>query len=405
MTGAGTDKSKTGFELAGPVVVLVEPQLGENIGMAARAMGNFALTQLRIVNPRDGWPNVSAQRAAAGADHILDHVELFDTVEQAVADLDLLFATTARAHDQAKPVVPPPAAAREIVDHIAGGGKAGILFGRERYGLQNDEVALANRIVTFPVNPGFASLNLAQAVLLMGYEWFKLSTKGALPFAMPERSERASQHQMQAFFENLVRELDKVEFLRPAEKRDTMLVNLRNIFARMEPTKQDMHTLHGVVMAIAEGRKGPAKGGVLDGEQATRLRALLAEHGQGAPTPDHGSTVRGLARLLRRNPTDAERLLWQALTRDRRFAGHFKRQTPVGRHIPDFVSFAHRLAIDLVNANETETIAADRAARRAWLESRGYAVIEITAGDVEADLPRELARLEASLTSSRPSGP
>src|SRR5882724_9987631 len=276
MTGAGTDKSKTGFDLAGPVVILVEPQLGENIGMAARAMGNFALTQLRIVNPRDGWPNVSAQRAAAGADHILDHVALFDTVEQAVADLDLLFATTARAHDQAKPVVPPPVAAREIVDHIAGGGKAGILFGRERYGLQNDEVALANRIVTFPVNPGFASLNLAQAVLLVGYEWFKLSTEGALPFAMPERSEPASQHQMEAFFDNLVRELDKVEFLRPAEKRETMLVNLRNIFLRMDPTKQDMHTLHGVVMAIAEGRKGPAKGGVLDGEQATRLRLLRA---------------------------------------------------------------------------------------------------------------------------------
>jgi tRNA/rRNA methyltransferase len=402
MTGAGTDKSKTGFDLAGPVVVLVEPQLGENIGMAARAMGNFALTQLRIVNPRDGWPNVSAQRAAAGADHILDHAELFDTVEQAVADLDLLFATTARAHDQAKPVVPPQAAAREIVDHIASGGKAGILFGRERYGLQNDEVARANRIVTFPVNPGFASLNLAQAVLLMGYEWFKLSTEGALPFAMPERSERASQHQMQAFFENLVRELDKVEFLRPAEKRDTMLVNLRNIFTRMEPTKQDMHTLHGVVMAIAEGRKGPAKGGVLDGEQATRLRALLAEHGQGgAQAPDHGSTVRGLARLLRRNPTDAERLLWQALTRDRRFAGQFKRQTPVGRHIPDFVSFAHRLAIELVNANETETIAVDRATRRAWLESRDYRVVEIEAGDVEADLARELTRLEAALTSNR----
>jgi tRNA/rRNA methyltransferase len=206
---------------------------------------------------------------------------------------------------------------------------------------------------------------------------------------------------MQAFFENLVRELDKVEFLRPAEKRHTMLVNLRNIFARMEPTKQDMHTLHGVVMAIAEGRKGPAKGGVLDGEQATRLRALLAEHGQGAPTPDHGSTVRGLARLLRRNPTDAERLLWQALTRDRRFAGQFKRQTPVGRHIPDFVSFAHRLAIELVNPNETETIAADRAGRRAWLESRGYTVIDIAAAAVEADLASELARLEAGLPTNR----
>ncbi len=200
-------------------------------------------------------------------------------MQAAVADLDLLFATTARAHDQAKPVMAPEAAAQEIVTHIAAGGGAGILFGRERAGLTNEEVALANRIVTFPVNPGFASLNLAQAVLLMGYEWFKFATAGELPFAMPERSERASQHQIDAFFENLVRELDKVEFLRPPEKRDTMLVNLRNIFTRMDPTKQDMHTLHGVVMAIAEGRKGPAKGGVLDGAQATRLRALLAEQG------------------------------------------------------------------------------------------------------------------------------
>src|SRR5205085_8297728 len=157
MTGAGTDKTKTGFDLAGPVVVLVEPQLGENIGMAARAMGNFALSRLRIVNPRDGWPNISAQRAAAGADHILNNVELFDTVQQAVADCSLLFATTARAHDQAKPVVPPEAVAREIAAEITGGGTVGILFGRERYGLQNEEVALANRIVTFPVNPGFAS--------------------------------------------------------------------------------------------------------------------------------------------------------------------------------------------------------------------------------------------------------
>ncbi len=396
VTGSGTDKTKTGFDLEGPIVILVEPQLGENIGMAARAMGNFALSRLRIVNPRDGWPNLAAQRAAAGADHILGHVELFDTVAAAVADLDLLFATTARAHDQAKPVVGPDVAAREMSGHIASGGKCGILFGRERAGLMNDEVALANRIVTFPVNPGFASLNLAQAVLLMGYEWFKLATSGALPFAMPERSERASQHQMQAFFENMVRELDRVEFLRPAEKRETMLVNLRNIFARMEPTKQDMHTLHGVIMAIAEGRKGPAKGGVLDGEQATRLRALLAEQGQGT-APSEG-TLRGLARLLRRNPTDAERLLWQALTRDRRFAGQFKRQTPVGRQIPDFVSFAHKIAIELVNPDESEAILADRAARRAWLESRDYRVVDIRAVDVETDLGRELTRLATEVS-------
>jgi tRNA/rRNA methyltransferase len=400
MSGSGTDKTKSGLDLAGPVVILVEPQLGENIGMTARAMGNFGLTELRIVNPRDGWPNISAQRAASGADHILEQVKLFDTVEQAVADCTLLFATTARAHDQAKPVVAPEVAAVEIAAQVAGGGKVGILFGRERYGLQNEEVALANRIITFPVNPGFASLNLAQAVLLIGYEWFKLATAGALPFAMPEHSERASQHQMQAFFDNLVRELDKVEFLRPAEKRETMLVNLRNIFSRMEPTKQDMHTLHGVVMAIAEGRKGPAKGGVLDGEQATRLRALLAEHGQGA-LPSESGTVRGIARLLRRNPTDAERILWQALRTDRRFAGQFKRQTPVGRHIPDFVSFPHRLSIELVNPDETEVIVNDRAARQAWLAARGYRVVAMAVGDVERDLAGELDRLEASVAETR----
>ena len=217
---------------------------------------------------------------------------------------------------------------------------------------------------------------------------------------MPTRSERASQHQMQAFFENLVRELDKVEFLRPVEKRDTMLVNLRNIFSRMEPTKQDMHTLHGVVMAIAEGRKGPAKGGVLDGEQATRLRALLAEHGQGTEPSDSSGSVRGLARLLRRNPTDAERILWQSLTHDRRFAGQFKRQTPVGRHIPDFVSFVHRLAIELVNANESEAIVADRAARRLWLQSRDYRVLDMNVGDVESDLANELARLVIAMSET-----
>ena len=384
---SGTDRTKTGIERIGPTVILVEPQLGENIGMAARAMGNFGLTRMRLVKPRDGWPNVAAQRAAAGADHILDHVELFDTVAAAVADCTLLFATTARAHDQAKPVVAPEAAAREATAQIAAGGHAGILFGRERAGLLNEEVAMADRIITYPVNPGFASLNLAQAVLLMGYEWFKLATEGELPFAMPERSERAAQHQMEAFFQNLVAELDKVEFLRPAEKRDTMLVNLRNIFARMEPTKQDMHTLHGVVMAIAEGRKGPAKGGVLDGAQATRLRALLAEQGTGsAATGNESSSLRGLARLLRRNPTDAERMLWQALTRDRRFAGQFKRQTPVGRHIPDFVSFTQRVAIELVNANESDAIATDRAARSAWLAERGYRVVNIKAAAVEADL-------------------
>jgi tRNA/rRNA methyltransferase len=391
---SGTDKTKPQADLPGPIVVLVEPQLGENIGMAARAMGNFGLTRLRLVNPRDGWPNIAAQRSAAGADHILTKVELFDTVEAAVADCSLVFATTARAHDQAKPVVGPQGAASEIVHEIAQQGTAAILFGRERAGLTNEEVALANRIITYPVNPAFASLNLAQAVLLMGYEWFKLATGDALPFAMPERSERASQHQMQAFFDNLIAELDKVEFLRPPEKREVMLVNLRNIFSRMDPTKQDIHTLHGVILAIAEGRKGPAKGGVLDGTQATRLRALLAEQGTGG-SPSEGS-VRGLAKLLRRNPTDAERLFWQALTKDRRFAAQFKRQTPVGRHIPDFVSFPRRMAIEIVHEGESDVVARERAARTAWLEERGYRVHTVRAAAIEQDLDAELDRLAAS---------
>ncbi|MEH2475942.1 very-short-patch-repair endonuclease [Nitrobacteraceae bacterium AZCC 2299] len=180
-----------------------------------------------------------------------------------------------------------------------------------------------------------------------------------------------------------------------------MLVNLRNIFSRMEPTKQDMHTLHGVVMAIAEGRKGPAKGGVLDGEQATRLRALLAEHGQGA-APHESGTVRGLARLLRRNPTDAERLLWEQLRSDRRFAGQFKRQTPVGRHIPDFVSFPRRTAIELINPDETDVIVSDRAVRQTWLEERGYCVVAMRTDEVTSDIAAVLLRLETALAGHMP---
>jgi len=382
-------------------VILVTPQLGENIGAAARAMLNCGLTDLRLVNPRDGWPSLPAERAAVGALELMPPVKVFDTLSEAVNDLTLVFATTARDRKMVKPIITARQAAGEFRAHIAAGGKAGVLFGPERTGLLSDDVTLASKLITVPLNPDFTSLNLGQAVLLIGYEWFKMSTGGALPFAMPERSEPASQHQMQAFFDNLVRELDKVEFLRPREKRETMLVNLRNIFTRMDPTKQDMHTLHGVVMAIAEGRKGPAKGGVLDGEQATRLRALLAEHGQGPAVQGDSSTVRGLARLLRRNPTDAERILWQALTRDRRFAGQFKRQTPVGRHIPDFVSFVHRLAIELVNPTESDAIVADRAGRRSWLEARDYRVIEMRVADVEADLAAELARLESSLAEGR----
>ena len=149
-------------------------------------------------------------------------------------------------------------------------------------------------------------------------------------------------------------------------------------------------------MAIAEGRKGPAKGGVLDGTQATKLRALLAE--QGAPEgSSKGSSVRGLARLLRRNPTDAERILWQALTKDRRFAAQFKRQTPVGRHIPDFVSFPRRIAIEIVHNDESDAVRRERDTRAAWLRERGYRVHALAASDIETDLEVALDRLAADL--------
>jgi tRNA/rRNA methyltransferase len=397
MPGAGTDKTKNWIETPGPIIVLVEPQLGENIGATARVMANFALARLRVVKPRDGWPNIHAHRAASGADRILEAAALFDTLEAAIADCTLVLATTARAHDQAKPVIGPDAAAVLLAPHVAAGERVAVLFGRERYGLENHEVALADRIVTFPVNPAFASLNLAQAVAVVAYEWFKLGCGGALPFAMPQKSEPAGKQQVQAFFANLERQLDQIEYFRPLDKRATMLVNLRNIFARMQPTQQDIQTLHGIVVALTEGRKGPARGGVLDGEEAKALRALLAEYGQGLAPGDRGP-VRGLARLLRRNPTDAERLLWDAFTNDRRFAGKgIKRQVPVGTHITDFVSFPLRLVIDVVPARESTAAAKARAERRAWLSERGYRVLDVDASAIEVDLPQVLDRLAQAM--------
>jgi tRNA/rRNA methyltransferase len=266
MSGAGTDKSKDWADFAGPILILVEPQLGENIGAAARVMANFGLSQLRRVRPRDGWPNIHASRSASGADRVLEEAVLYETVQAAIADCTVVLAATARAHDQAKPVLGPHDAPLLLAPHIAAGENVAVLFGRERHGLENDEVALADRIVTFPVNPAFASLNLAQAVALIAYEWFKHISGGALPFTMPRKSEPASKQQIEAFFANLESQLDAIEYFRPLDKRATMLVNLRNIFARMAPTRQDMQTLHGIVVALTEGRKGPARGGVLDSE-------------------------------------------------------------------------------------------------------------------------------------------
>jgi tRNA/rRNA methyltransferase len=396
MPGAGTDKTKNWIVVPAPVIILVEPQIGENIGAAARAMANFGLSRLRLVKPVQGWPNPKAAMMAAGADRVLDAATLHDSVADAIADCSFVAAATARAHYQAKPVMGPDEAARAMAPRVGNGENVAILFGRERNGLENHEVGLADLIVTLPVNPAFASLNLAQAVVVVAYEWFK-QTGGALPFEEEERSPPAAKEQLLSFFETLESELEKIEYFRPEAKRGTMIVNMRNIFTRMRPTQQDIRTLHGVIMAIAEGRKGPARGGVLDGTQAGMLRALLAQD-KVARTPDlprttHGP-MRGLARLLRRNPTDAERLLWTRITNDRRFASAgFKRQTPVGRHVVDFVSFHLRMVIDLIPADEDADAAKARAARNIWLAERDYRIFDVNAAEVERDAASVLDRL------------
>jgi tRNA/rRNA methyltransferase len=403
MPGAGTDKTKRWIETPAPNVVLVEPQLGENIGAVARAMANFGLARLRLVKPQQGWPNEKARVMAAGADRILDSAVLYDSLNEAIGDCTFVLATTARNHDQAKPVISAEAAASEMAKRVGMGENVAIVFGRERIGLENHEVALADGIVTLPVNPAFASLNLAQAVVIVAYEWFKFAIGGELPFSMPDKSPPAAKQQLDAFFSDLKRELERVEFFRPEEKRGTMSVNLRNIFQRMAPTQQDIRTLHGVINAIAQGRKGPARGGVLDSAEAQKLRDLLAEHG-GGRVPGERGPVRGLARLLRRNPTEAERVLWQALVNDRRFAGRgFKRQVPIGPHIVDFVSFPLRCVIDLVPAQESEA-AQTRAQRRAYLSERDYRVCEVGADEVERDVSKVLDNLSAVITGPQRSG-
>lgn len=246
---AGTDSSQE-FDFApAPAVILCEPQLGENIGTAARAMANFGLWDLRIVNPRDGWPNPRATAAAASATHIIERVRVFDTVEEAVADLSIVFATTARKRDMVKPVCGPEEAVTQMHGRIALGQGAGMLFGRERWGLNNEEISLSDAIVTLPVEAAFASLNIAQAVLVLSYEWRKAAGKTELLFETPENIP-ASKERLIGFYEHLESELDRSGFLRPPEKRRSMVNNLRAMFGRAHYSEQEVRTLRGVVSSL-----------------------------------------------------------------------------------------------------------------------------------------------------------
>jgi len=245
---AGTDKSQDFVYRPTPAIVLVEPQLGENIGTTARAMANFGLWDLRLVNPRDGWPNEKAIAAASRADHVINKVRVFPTLAEAIADLSFVLATTARRRDLQKDVLGPDVAAQRLSAHIATGAGAGLLFGRERWGLYNEEVAVADAIVTLPVEAAFASLNIAQAVLVLAYEW-RRQTDAALPFATGV-SDPASKEELLRLFEHIEEALDGAGFFTVEDKRPTVVNNLRTMLTRGNFSSQEVRTLHGIIAAI-----------------------------------------------------------------------------------------------------------------------------------------------------------
>lgn len=242
----------------GPAIVLVDPQLGENIGTAARAMFNFGLTDLRLVRPRGGWPNVKALNAAAGADEVIAGLRVFETLREAVADLRHLYAATARSRDMVKPVVTATAAGRAMRGFEARGERTGVLFGPERAGLNNDDAALADSILTMPMNPAFSSLNLAQAVLLVAYEWFRAGD-GAEAIRLPVNGARkATKEELFNFFDHLEQALDAAGFFPTEKMRPGMVRSLKNLFGRVELTEREVQTLHGVVERLSRPKdRGP----------------------------------------------------------------------------------------------------------------------------------------------------
>ena len=253
-------------------MILVAPQLGENIGFAARAMANFGLSEVRLVAPRDGWPNDKARAASAGADSIIDRAKVYPNLAAAIGDLTFLLATTARPRGMVKPLLTPAGAARELAARGAKGERTGVMFGPERSGLDNDAISLADAIVTAPVNPSFASLSLPQTVLLVGYEW--LQARGSEPSLGRATNcdgpaaegldlagtRQATRAELMALFEHLESELDRCGFLRPPEKRPTMVRAIRNMFHRMGATEQDVRTWRGIVASLSGSNRRKGKG-------------------------------------------------------------------------------------------------------------------------------------------------
>lgn len=238
-----------------PVVVLVRPQLADNIGAVARAMANGGLFELRLVAPRDGWPQERAWRNASGADRILDALTVHPTVADAVADLHRVMATCPRPRHIVKPVLTARGAATELRAITARELRAGLLFGPERAGLDNDDMACADALIRYPLNPAFMSLNLAQAVMIMAYEWWTAAEETLPRRLMTNETRVANKGELENFLTHLTAELDACGFLRNLPKRPGMVRNIRHFFQRGEVTEQELRTLHGMVTELALGRR------------------------------------------------------------------------------------------------------------------------------------------------------
>ena len=241
-----------------PVIILVHPQLGENIGMCARAMLNCGVTEMRIVAPRDGWPSESAQAASAGATQVIDGAKIFSTTAEAIADLQFILATTIRTRDMVKKAYTPEGATVEIRSRtLDGGQKCGILFGPERSGLENIDIARADGILSIPLNPEFSSLNLSQAVLLVCYSWHIAWLEKTPALSLPPLEGNMAPAP-KAAVENLLQhfeaELDRNRFFRSPDMKPTTLRNIHNMFTRMEMTVQDVNTLHGIICSLTGNR-------------------------------------------------------------------------------------------------------------------------------------------------------
>jgi tRNA/rRNA methyltransferase len=240
-----------------PAFVLVRPQMGENVGAAARAMWNFGLHRMRLVEPRDGWPNPRAVALASGAGRVLDAVQTYGTTAEAIGDCHFTYATTARPRDLTKTVMTPDAAMADAAARVARGERVAVLFGPERTGMENDDISRANVIVTVPVNPEFPSLNLGQCVLLMSYEWRRASDTTPPVQDVMAGTEWASGIEVEKLAEHYEERLEEAGFFFPDHKAAAMKMSLRNLWSRMALTTQDVQTLHGVMRQMVRwARRG-----------------------------------------------------------------------------------------------------------------------------------------------------